>query len=233
VALPLVVLLALAGVFCLAPLSLYLSWLVVLNRRSSPTILRGSSDLLGLVFGLSGFLGLGGLVLIGLTHSNARFAMRGNWEQIRAAWSDEQFAWLSVAAVYVLLIIGVIVWLAKSRGQILCLFSVDRWQLESTLDELLTDLGKTATRTGQLWTDGLPILEVQHFEGMYHATVTFHTRDLRFREEIERELRLRLRNAPAAENDSSTWILWASLTTLFMMSGCLFLVLYYLYLSRR
>jgi hypothetical protein len=233
VALPLIVLLALCGVFCLAPLSLYLSWLSILNRRPHPTVLRGSTDLLGLFVGLSGFLGIGGILIIALTHSNARFVLRGNWTQIQSAWQQEQDAWLFVAVVYTLIVAAFAITLAVLRSRTLYVYSVDRWLLDNTIDELLTDLGKTATRTGQLWTDATPILEVNHFEGMWHSTIKLRTTDRRLAEEIERELRLRLRNCPEVENLSAVWILWAGITALLVMCGCLLLVLYYLYLVRR
>jgi hypothetical protein len=250
VALPLIVLLALCGVFCLAPLSLYLSWLSILNRRPHPTVLRGSTDLLGLFVGLSGFLGIGGILIIALTHSNARFVLRGNWTQIQSAWQQEQDAWLFVAVVYTLIVAAFAITLAVLRSRTLYVYSVDRWLLDNTIDELLTDLGKTATRTGQLWTDalpnlalhgrdipatkeGLPILEVNHFEGMWHSTIKLRTTDRRLAEEIERELRLRLSNCPEVENLSAVWILWAGITALLVMCCCLLLVLYYLYLVRR
>ena len=234
-ALPLVVLLAFCGVLCLAPFSTYLSWLSILNRRLQPTVLRGSADLIALCVGLSGFLVIGGALVVGLTNSNARFAARGNWEQILAAWGQEQTTWLLIAGVYTLLVGGFIGWLAMARQRTLVIFSVDRWVLDQTVNEILTDLGQTPIRQGQLWStpQGGPLVEINYFQGMYHATVKWLGPDRRLGEELERELRRRLASVAEVGNVSSVWLLWAALTCMIVMLGCLLLVMYYLYLVSR
>lgn len=233
-ALPPIVLIAFCAVLCLAPLSLYLSWLATLNRRVKPTILSSRTDLLALACGLSGFLLVGGVVLVAISHSNARFALRGNWEQIRAAWGEEQSAWLLSLLLYLGLVAAWLAFLAFTRSRSLDVYCVDRWHLENTLEEILLDLGQTPTRQGRFWTVELgPLVEVRYFEPSCHAIVQFHGADLRLSDELERELRLRLRDHPEVDNLAAVWILWSGITTLLVMFGCLALVFYYLYLVRR
>src|SRR5262245_15833948 len=78
-----------AGVFCLTPLAMYLLWLAAVNRRDRPTVVSGVWDFIALVAGLSGFLIFGAPIAVLALQSNARYGLRGNFEQLRTAWNQE------------------------------------------------------------------------------------------------------------------------------------------------
>src|SRR6476661_8012817 len=89
-----ILVLCLAGVFCLAPLAIYFLWLAFVTRRDQPTVISGPWDFVGLVAGLSGFILFGGGLVLSLVQSNFRYWMRGNFESLRAAWGQEKVTWI-------------------------------------------------------------------------------------------------------------------------------------------
>src|SRR6187402_3974874 len=104
-----ILVLCIAAVFCLVPLSIYLQWLALITRRDRPTVLSGQWDFVGLAAGLSGFVLFGGGLVLSLVQSNFRYWMRGNFESLRAAWGQEKVTWSLLALLYIAIVVGWIV----------------------------------------------------------------------------------------------------------------------------
>jgi hypothetical protein len=217
-------------VFCLAPLTMYFAWLGVLNRRQRPTIIGGTWDLAALVAGLSGFILFGGGLLVAGLHSNARIVARGNWEQVRAAWGQERVAWGVVAAGYLVIVGGGIALTAIARSRTLSVYNVEREQVVAAVEGALAEIGVSAARFGNVWSDQRTLVVMDAFDGLCHVNLRLAFPDNRIREELERSLRLRLQVLSPAENPAAGWLALLSTGSITVMLLCVGLVAYFLYL---
>lgn len=224
--LPVIAILCACAVFCLTPLSLYLLWLGVVNRRERPTVVDGTWDFVAVLGSLSGFIIFGGALLIYSTQSNARFAGRGNWEQLKSAWEREQTAWMAVAGGYLLVVGGVAGLGLIARRLCLSVYNLDRLRAEAIIDEVLTGLGTNPDRYGNRWSDGKPILEIETFYGLQHITVRLLHPALEFRQEFERDFRKRLASEVVPENAAGQWFTSAAITCTMTIVSSLLLMFY-------
>ncbi|HYH67574.1 MAG TPA: hypothetical protein VD866_22950, partial [Urbifossiella sp.] len=138
----------LAGIFCLAPLALYLLWLSVLNKKRRPTVVPGGWDFAALCGGLSGFVLFGGGLVLALLQSNVRYVFRGNFEALRAAWGQEQLAWLVVAGGYLFVVVGGGLLTLTIRRRSLVVYNVEPGAFETAIAEVFDHLGRAVTRSG-------------------------------------------------------------------------------------
>src|SRR5713226_10358576 len=65
-------LLLLVGIACLFPVALYCLYLAMLHNRRNPTMISGSWDFAGVLIALSGFLLIGGTLLVFCLNNAAR-----------------------------------------------------------------------------------------------------------------------------------------------------------------
>jgi len=179
----------LAGVFSLAPFSMSLLWLAVLNRRGRPTVVSGAWDFAALVAGLSGFVLFGGGLLLTLLQSNARFLMRGNFEALRNAWGQEHLTWVTLVALYLVVVVGGAALTFAARRRSLAVYNVDPGQFEVTLAEIFDHVGRPAERRGNLWSAGVALCDLDPFPAGRAVTLRWLSDDLRLFQEVERHLR--------------------------------------------
>ena len=230
--LPVLAILCACGVFCLTPLSIYLLWLGMVNRRDRSTVLSGTWDLAGVLGGLSGFIVFGGALLVFFSQSNARYATRGNWEQLKSAWEREQEAWMAVAAGYLLVAGGAVGLGLLARRDCLSVYNLDRERADTVIDEVLTGLGVSASRYGNRWSDGKPVLDIDPFYGMRHVTVRVLHPDPQFRQEFERDFRKRLAGEPSPDNPVGPWFTSAAITCSMTIASSLLLMFYLAFASK-
>lgn len=230
VALPIVIT-CLVGVFCLAPVVIYLTWLAALNRRPQPTVLDGQLDFAALLAGLSGFILFGGGVLVAAVQSNARIVGRGSWEQIRAAWGQEQTAWLATAGGYLIVVIAVATVGFINRRRSVVVFNVDRPTVETAVEDSLAATGLPADRQGNLWrvADNTPVVSLDPAPGLRNVTVRFESADPRIAEELDRGIRFRLANATGADSAAAGWLLAIAVGLLTAVVLCLTLLAVIIY----
>jgi hypothetical protein len=219
-------------VFCLTPVSIYLLWLGMVNRRDRPTAVAGTWDLAGVLGGLSGFVVFGGALLVFFSQSNARYAARGNWEQVKSAWQREHEAWLAVAGGYLLVTGGAVGLGLIARRDCLSVYNLDRDRADAVIDEVLTGLGVNAARYGNRWSDGKPVLDIDPFYGMRHVTVRVLHPDPQFRQEFERDFRKRLATEPAPDNPVAPWFTSAAITCTMTIASSLLLMFYLTFASK-
>lgn len=222
----------LAAVFCLAPLALYLLWLTVLNRRSRPTIIRGSWDFAILLAGLSGFILVGGGLLLTLLQSNVRFWMRGNFEALRDAWGQEQFTWSLIVIAYLLVVVGGAVLALLARKRMLVVYNIEPAQFEAVLADVCEELGRPVERRGNLWVGGIPLFELEPFAAGQSVAVRWLSDDVRFFEEVERRLREVVQKLPSGDHPAARWLMTAAISCLLFLIFCTILLVYGLQLLR-
>ena len=232
-ALPFIVILCLCGVFCLAPLSLYLAWLATVNRRQQPTVFGGGWDFACLLAGLSGFLVFGGGLLVAGLQSNFRYAARGNFQAVRAAWGEEGYVWGLIALGYLLVVAGAVALVVASRWRTLVVYNIDRERAEMVIGDALAEIGVNATRFGNIWGEGPGVIAIDALQGLRNVSVKVTTPDPRLAEELLRALRKRLPEAMAAEDSIAGAISTTSVACFVVMLCCMLLIGFFLWQTSR
>jgi hypothetical protein len=222
----------LAGVFCLAPLGLYLLWLAVVNRRPRPTVIRGTWDFALLLAGLSGFILFGGGLLLSLLQSNVRFWMRGNFEALRDAWGQEHLTWSLIVAGYLIVVVGGSVLGLLARKRSLVVYNIDPAVFEGALAEVCEELGRPVERRGNLWVGGVPLVELEPFAAGHAVTLRWLSDDDRLYEEVERRLRETLPTIPTGDHPVARWLMSGAVGAIFFVTFCTVLLAYGLAIIR-
>lgn len=222
----------LAGVFCLAPLGLYLLWLAVVNRRPRPTVVRGAWDFAILLAGLSGFILFGGGLLLSLLQSNVRFWMRGNFEALRDAWGQEHLTWSLIVAGYLIVVVGGTVLGLLARKRSLVVYNIDPAVFEGTIAEVCEELGRPVERRGNLWVGGVPLFELEPFAAGHAVMLRWLSDDDRLYEEVERRLRETLPTVPTRDHPAGRWLMSGAVVAIFFVMFCTVLLAYGLAIIR-
>ena len=196
----------LAGIFCLAPLALYLLWLAVLNKKRRPTVVPGGWDFAALCGGLSGFVLFGGGLVLTLLQSNARYLFRRNLEALRGAWEQEQTAWLAVAGCYLFVVVGGGLLTLSLRRRSLVIYNVEPGAFETAVAEMFDHMGRAVTRSGNLWSGPGPLFELEPFAAGKSVSLRWVGDDDRLFEEVVRNLRPAVADLAPAVNPTAGWL---------------------------
>ena len=111
-----------AALCCFAPLTLYLCWLATLNRRPKPTVVAGAWDFAFVLAGLSGFLAVGGVMLMDLT---TRYLMRGNFNELLDGWHKYRVTWLMIGSGYLLIVAGLASLTLARRARWISVYNIE------------------------------------------------------------------------------------------------------------
>lgn len=205
---PLILVVCLANLFCLGPLSLYLLHLAVLARRPRPTVVSGSWDFAALAAGLSGFVLFGGGLFLHLAQSNFRYWMRGNLEAFRGAWASEQTSWVLLSAAYGLCVALLVALTLASRRLSFTVYNVSAPDFEAALGDVLEQLNRPLERRGNEWVGATgPVFRVDHFEGGRAASLRWLADDRSLLPDVERLTREAVRTATPDENPAGSWLM--------------------------
>jgi hypothetical protein len=196
----------LAGLFCLAPLALYFLWLAVLNKKRRPTVVPGGWDFAALCGGLSGFILFGGGLVLALLQSNARYIFRVNFEALRAAWGQEQLAWLAVAGGYLFVVVGGGLLTLTIRRRSVVVYNVEPAAFETAVGEVFDHLGRGVTRNGNVWSGPAPLFELEPFPAGKCVSLRWLGDDDRLFEEVVRNLGPAVADLAPAENPTGRWL---------------------------
>jgi hypothetical protein len=177
-----------------------------LTRRDTPTAVSGPWDFAGVLAGLSGFIVVGGGLVLSLFQSNFRFWMRGNLESLRAVWVQERTTWILFALAYLLVVIGCGGLALVGRRRTLVVYNVEPAAFETALVEVFEQLGRSVERRGNLWSGTAPLCEVDAFVAGRTVTVRWVSEDVRLYEEVVRLLRAALAAVGTAENPVTHWL---------------------------
>src|SRR5439155_12696819 len=159
--------------------------------------------------------------------------MRGNFEALRDAWGKEHIAWCLTIAAYLLLVIGGAVLSLASRRRTLVVYNVDPGQFEVVLAEVFEQLGRPVERRGNLWVGGVPLCEVEPFEGGRTLVLRWVADDRHLFQELERQLREAVRTLPAGYNPAARWVMTGLVASGVAIVFCLVLLVYGLSLIRN
>ncbi len=231
--LSLILVICLAGVFCLIPLTTYLLWLSRITRRERPTAVSGTWDFVGVVLGLSGFILFGGGLLLSLLQANVRYWMRGNFEALRDVWMQERLTWMILVFLYFTVILGGITLALLSRRRTLVVYNVEPAAFEVALTEVFEQLGRPVERHGKRWVSGVPLFELDTFEGGRSVTLRWISDDQRLFEEVDRQLRAAISTMTTDDNPASRWLLSIAVGTGVISLFSLGLMMYFVFVVFR
>jgi hypothetical protein len=230
---PFILVLCVVGSFCLAPLAIYLLWLAQITRRSRPFMIAGAWDFAGLLIGLSGFVFVGGGLVLSLLQSNFRYWMRGNFESLRAAWAQERGSWTLLACTYLALVVCWIILTLSSRRRSLVVYNIDPVLFEDTLVEIFEHQNRPIERRGNLWVSGVPLFELENFPRGRTVTLRWLNQNRQLFQEVERQLRGALRSLFCDDNAVTHWLMAAAVGTGASALSCFGLLIYALHLLSR
>lgn len=207
-----ILVLCLASVFCLAPLSVYFLWLARITRRVRPLVVAGVWDFVGLLCGLSGFILFGGALVLSLLQSKFRYWMRGNFDGLRNAWQQECLTWILLSSVYLLLVVGLVALTLLSRRRSLVIYNIEPAAFETTLTEVFEHLNVAVERRGNVWYGSGPLLELDRFPRGRTATLRWLSDDVQLFQSVDRLLREAVRSNYMDENPATHWIFAAAIS---------------------
>jgi hypothetical protein len=231
---PFILVICVANLFCLAPLSVYLLYLAVLARRPRPTVVSGPWDFATLAAGLSGFVLFGGGLFLHLAQSNFRYWVRGNLEAFRGAWASEKTTWLMLSLAYGLAVALTLAVTLATRRMSFSVYNVSAAEFESAVGDVLEQLNRPVERRGNVWSGPTgPLFQVDHFDGGRAVTLRWLSDDRPLFLDVERLTREAVVAAAAAdENPAGAWLMAFAGGAASWAAGSLGLLLVYLFSQR-
>lgn len=225
-----------AVLFCLAPVSFYLCWLAGVNRRDRPTVIGGTWDFVAVLASLTGFLIVGGVLLLSLASSDARLFTGGNVDRLRMVFEQQWMTWLMLLVGYAALV-GIAATVgAKGRKHWLAVYNLDADSAERVIDAALERSGLPAKREGNLWVETTPggrrLVEAKTFHGTAHTTIRVVVPHDRQREEIERHLRSELAATETGPGPAAPWFTSAAVGSVIVVVGTVALIAYFVFFVR-
>jgi hypothetical protein len=125
--------------------------------------------------------------------------------ELRIEFEKQWLVWLGLVFGY-LLGLGLIVRVGvRTRVTTLSVYHIHPEDAAAAVGVALESSRLTATRAGNLWSDGRRLVELIPFHGTRHATVRLLSSDRRLREEIERHLRDQLARVASSDNPAGVW----------------------------
>jgi hypothetical protein len=213
------------------PLALYLLYLSYLHQRRQPTLITGPWDFACALMGLSGFLLVGGVMIVSVVDSTWRNALfKGSFKTILMVWKTDPGVWSMLSGGYVLILVMAITLLMRQRRKWIMIYNADRALVEDALIGVLESHGYAWKRTG----NGLEIgptkddherfhaavqmrVQIHSFESMHHVGLRWLTRPTLRQTEIVGELEKALAGVDAPESAVAGWFLTAAVSIFFVM----------------
>jgi hypothetical protein len=224
------------SLICLMPLALYFLFLATLNQRRRPTMLTGLWDFTCLLLGLSGFLLLGGPVLVAAINSALRNIMlSGTFAEFRAAWRSSGMVWSILAGAYLASLSMVIALFMLLRRKVTVIYNIDPDALPDLLTGLLDGEGLRWRRVpggleivrsrGALDGDQRPPLPgdrafvaIRSFPALRHVSLEWrHAETALLREEVESRVDKLLQTTESAANPAGGWFMSTAITIFVIM----------------
>lgn len=230
---------------CLLPLALYLFFLARLNHRRRPTMVSGPWDFFALLLGLSGFMLVGGSVLLSTLDSTWRgMLFSGSFKDVSLSWEANSVIWSTIAGSYLVIVSAGVGWIMYLRQKVTVVYNVDSRSLPAKIMSALKarDLdcqqaaggieivrpGHAPRTVGVTDTHGgraKAFVAVETFPSMHHATLRWRQSDPLLRKEVEEEIDRLLQQSESPEFSIAGWLMTAAVTLLCLVLGwMLFLV---------
>ncbi len=197
------------------PLAIYLLILAYLNRRRHPTVMPGTWDFVGVLFGASGFILLGGPAILTGLYEHWRLSwLLGDTHYLQGLGENWSF-WVSLWVVYFAVVVVVATIALWRRRCLTSIYNVEPTVFEDVLAQVLDRQGfEWLRQTSQrilIKTRGLSnsaqwvALDLDPFQAMRHVSLRWGQDADALRVEVERELSRILAEVPSGPNPIGGW----------------------------
>jgi len=226
------------------PLAIYFLILGAVNRRERPLMVSGPWDFAGVLFAASGFLLSVGPSALSALYERWRF----DWLLGQGASGDSSgggatyYFWLGMWMLYYGIIVGGAAYILQRRKQLTAVYNVDLGILETILYRVFERLGISCTRNGNYFSlkssrqnanPATPLLELESFPSLCHATLRWHTSEDLLRQSIEMQVSKELSEVVTPYNPAAGWFLTLATVLLFAaLLGFVFLIWAYIRMAR-
>lgn len=210
----------------LFPVAVYLLILAIINRGPHPVLIRGTWDVLGLLFALSGFLFFGGPAILNGMYEQRRLAWAlGHSDFLPGVGDGAWLFWLAFWLVYFGVVFFVVWWMVTARRPVTSIYNVALEPFAAALEKTLAALRIECRQAEQRLylqrdADSAPsVIDVEAFPLLHHVSLTWREDPLQLREAFEQELTHVLADTEAPEHLTWLWMLSTSI--------CLFAVSFF------
>ena len=133
-------------VFLLPPLALYLLVLGWINRRPRPVLMGGAWEFAGVLFGLSGFLLVGGPAFLASLDEQSRWFWLLGEAAPAESWTPP--IWIVVRLLYFAVVAGGAAFVLWRCRRLTSIYNINTRVLFTALDQAFQQLGLPALRSG-------------------------------------------------------------------------------------
>lgn len=195
----------------LVPLALYLLLMSCINRQPRPVIVPGTWDFLAVLFASSGFLLLGGPVIMTSLNEKWRMLwMLGEFGEVTKGLAENSRNYLLMAGGYFLLVLVIVAWTFLRRRGLTVIYNVDPNSPEECLQSICRDLHLEATKAGSSFLIGKKpdqiTIEVEKSPVLRSVTLKWKEPFSLGRTEIENRLKQCLGQTDAPYHDIGPWL---------------------------
>lgn len=201
----------------LVPMGVYLVILGLLHRRGQPLVVSGTFDLIGLLFGLSGFVIVGGPAILSSLHERWRlWWLLGDPGAPREPLDTYFPLWVACSVLYFFVVLGGVVWLFRHYRALTSIYGIEPQHVPSALSaacqQLNLSLRPLAERRFLIESpEGAATVDVEPFDLMSNVTLRWSPAATGVRRPLEEALARELEDAPPPEHDVGLWLCSAGL----------------------
>jgi hypothetical protein len=232
----------LIGLACLFPAALYCLFLATVHHRNQPTMIAGQWDFVGVVAALSGFLLVGGTIIVFCLHAEVReyWLVGRSFNDLRAAHARADAVTFAIWGTYFIAVVAGVISLLRLRRRCTAIYQITPAELEEILPSVLDRLNISHIRRGPRWSlgakdatipakedgarAGQPLnggsIDVDGSSAMRHVTLRWSDVSSTMRRDIETELDRDFSAIVWPASPASTWFLTAA--------GCMFTIMIFL-----
>jgi hypothetical protein len=243
------------------PLAIYLLFLAYLNQRSQPTMISGPWDFAAVLLGLSGFILLGGPLLLSVIDARWRATVfgGGSFAELRAVWDANHRVWGRLAAAYVVVMIAGIVFAMRSRRKVTAIYNLDAAGVEESFLAAVESLSLGCRRimggyeigrrkirptdpNGKveaifhetvIFEGGTSFVRIESYPWTNHSCLIWPHYDEDLRREVEGKLESALQTIESPDNSAGGWFLTAAVALFFSMLLWMGFLIYQLFFARN
>lgn len=140
----------------LVPLGIYLLLLGWVNRQPRPVLVSGVWDFIGMLFGVSGFLLLGGPAILSSLNERWRmFWVLGDTGKLSEGLAGLRQVGVLLAVAYFLVVVGMCIWALSRRRGITAIYNTEPEVVQELLLEVCQHLRLEPVQSGNLFVFGL------------------------------------------------------------------------------
>ena len=222
-------------------------------------MLTGAWDFTCVLLGLSGFILIGGPILLSILDTEwRRYWFGGEFKRIREVWDANRAIWTAITAGYWLLLLGGTILFVRARRHVTAIYNLDPASLEETIIGVLESVGlgwqrvlggfvigqrKKQSPHSENASDGgrskivlageTAFVQIDTFPALRHASLRWRDYDVRLRKQVETELDRALVAGESPENPASGWFMTAAVALFFVMLLWVGFILYQMFANPR